>query len=117
MKVQYQTLNEGINNKTLKLVLYTIASQFKLKNFDTGEKPNYYVVHHIDGDNTNNDISNISLMPKSIHTQAHNSFRKKSNNNKDIKSFFKENYSEYIVYIGPYLVETLYQFGKDMENN
>lgn len=31
-----------------------------------------YVVHHIDGDKTNNDLSNLAVLSKSAHTRLHN---------------------------------------------
>lgn len=33
---------------------------------------NDYAVHHIDGDRSNNNISNLLLMPRDIHTKWHN---------------------------------------------
>ena len=41
-----------------------------------GEIPDGYVVHHIDGDKENNDISNLMLMSKSEHIQLHHTTMK-----------------------------------------
>lgn len=36
-----------------------------------GEIPEQHDVHHIDGDKTNNDISNLECLPKSEHTRRY----------------------------------------------
>lgn len=50
----------------------------KLKNYRTKYKRYYniefdnrYVVHHIDGNRENNDISNLVLLPKELHSKYH----------------------------------------------
>ena len=37
-----------------------------------GEVPEGYHVHHVDGDKSNNDISNLTLMNQSEHMRYHN---------------------------------------------
>ena len=38
-----------------------------------GEIPNGFVVHHIDGNKANNDITNLQLMSRTEHSRLHNS--------------------------------------------
>ena len=40
-----------------------------------GEIPEGYVIHHIDGDKSNNDLTNLQLMTKSEHVKLHNSVK------------------------------------------
>ena len=43
----------------------------KYKRYYDIEFGNDYAVHHIDGDRTNNDISNLVLLPKELHSKYH----------------------------------------------
>ena len=40
-----------------------------------GEIPKGWQVHHVDGDKSNNDISNLLLVPKSIHATYHSQIK------------------------------------------
>lgn len=44
--------------------------------------PKEMVVHHIDGDSLNNDIKNLALMPRSVHSRYHTILRLKKENEK-----------------------------------
>lgn len=41
-----------------------------------GEIPEGYVIHHIDGDPSNNDLANLQMMTQSEHMKLHHAFRK-----------------------------------------
>lgn len=43
----------------------------KYKKYYNIEFSNKYVIHHIDMDRTNNDISNLVLLPKELHGKYH----------------------------------------------
>lgn len=53
-----------------------------------GKVPDGYQVHHIDGDKTNNDISNLQLLSQSEHMRYHN-------NADDMKAMFRKNIDKY----------------------
>lgn len=46
------------------------------KHHNMNELPRGYIIHHIDGCKTNNDISNLIMLTISDHMKLHNSFRK-----------------------------------------
>lgn len=48
-------------------------SQYRLKykNYYNIEFDDSYVIHHIDFDHNNDDIDNLLLLPKALHTQYH----------------------------------------------
>lgn len=53
-----------------------------------GKVPDGYHVHHIDGDKTNNDISNLQLLSQSEHMRYHN-------NTDEMKKMFRKNLAKY----------------------
>lgn len=42
-----------------------------------GKKPKGYVIHHIDEDKSNNDISNLKMMTISEHAKLHNEIKRR----------------------------------------
>lgn len=107
-----QVLNEGINNKTLKEVMISLAKIIYPNKIHDGEK---WVIHHLDYDNSNNNIENISLMLYGKHQSFHVNARNKHLSNLQKDEFLNDNYENYIIRIGPYLANLLQRDGQNSE--
>lgn len=54
-----------------------------------GERPEGYHVHHVDGDKSNNDISNLALLEASEHTRLHMSTPERKKQSSEMANKFR----------------------------
>lgn len=111
----FRELNEaeykkGVNNKTLKEVLLSIAKLIVPEQLEATT----YEVHHLDYDNTNNAIYNISLMPTGKHKSFHAKAKNLDRQQKD--ELFKD-YYEACIQVGNLLINYININGSNSENN
>lgn len=101
MKILFEN---SINNKTLKETLFLIAQQLSL--IPHSAKLSDYCVHHLDFDDTNNTINNLSLM----NSRRHNSFHAKSRNyltSEEKQELFNKEYLPDVILVGQALQELI----------
>ncbi len=108
--LKFKSLSERIlfekrDNKSLKDVLLLMAKAFNVDHYNPSET---YCVHHLNGDDTNDNIYNIALMPvRGKH--SHSSFHRKvtaSGYIKDSKEYwdlFYTVYEPHAVLIGTFI--------------
>ena len=81
---------------TLRKLLIEIAKQLNLPNYDPAQT---YVLHHYDEDHSNNNLTNLTLMPSSLHSSMHHRH--------NIDSNWKKIYEDSIVHIGEAIQKVL----------
>lgn len=58
------------------MVVYMNYKKFYKKVLNIEYDSKLYHIHHIDGDRNNNNISNLLLLPKTLHIKLHNFLKK-----------------------------------------
>lgn len=81
---------------TLRKLLIEIAKQLDLPNYDPTQT---HALHHYNGDHTDNSLTNLTLMPSSLHSSMHHRH--------NITSEWKKLYGDSIVHIGEAIKEVL----------
>ncbi len=81
---------------TLRKLLIEIAKQLNLPNYDPAQT---YVLHHYDEDHSNNNLTNLTLMPSSLHSSMHHRH--------NITPEWKKTYEDSIVHIGEVINDVL----------
>ncbi len=78
-----------------------------------GEIPKGYVIHHIDKNRKNNDISNLQLLSKSEHTKIHKKI--KSRNKSILRIWFCFKCNEEFHYANDKIKKVFCKCGNEMQ--
>lgn len=84
---------------TLRNVLVSIADELNLDRYD---RDTQYELHHLNGRHSDHSLSNLTLLPKDIHSEFNRRLGGRRIKGYDQKAInlFNEEYEQYCVYVG-----------------